>query len=135
MLEADTGNAYLIEINPRSTQVGHLTLGHGRDLPAALYAAVSEQAVQPAPKLTEKDTIALFPHEWLRDPGSVFLQSGYHDVPWGEPELVRACIRKRLKQSAWYSQRNWTKDFRRSSPSSMSSLAKDRTVEVRCEAE
>jgi hypothetical protein len=79
-----------------------LTLGPGRDLPAALYAAVSEQTVQPAPKLTEKDTIALFPHEWLRDPGSAFLQSGYHDVPWEEPELVRACIRKRLKQSAWF---------------------------------
>lgn len=27
MLEANTGNAYLIEINPRTTQVGHLTLG------------------------------------------------------------------------------------------------------------
>src|SRR2546427_8309941 len=63
MLEADTGNAYLIEINPRCTQDGHLTLGPGRDLPAALYAAVSEQTVQPAPKLTEKDTIALFQHE------------------------------------------------------------------------
>ena len=37
MLEAHTGNAYLIEINPRSTQVGHLTLGLGRDIPAALY--------------------------------------------------------------------------------------------------
>jgi hypothetical protein len=135
MLEADTGNAYLIEINPRSTQVGHLTLGPGRDLPAALYAAVSEQTVQPAAKLTEKDTIALFPHEWLRDPGSAFLQSGYHDVPWAEPELVRACVRTGRKQSAWNSQRNWTKDFGRSSPSSMSSLAKDRTVEVRCEAE
>jgi hypothetical protein len=135
MLEADTGNAYLIEINPRSTQVGHLTLGPGRDLPAALYAAVSEQTVQPAPKLTEKDTIALFPHEWLRDPASKFLETGYHDVPWGEPELVRACVRTSRKQSAWYSQRNWTKDFGPSSASSVSSLAKDRTVEVRCEAE
>ena len=135
MLEADTGNAYLIEINPRSTQVGHLTLGPGRDLPAALYAAVSEQTVQPAPKLTEKDTIALFPHEWLRDPASKFLETGYHDVPWEEPELVRACVRTSRKQSAWYSQRNWTKDFGHSSASSVSSLAKDRTVEVRCEAE
>ncbi|PYX10834.1 MAG: hypothetical protein DMG88_01030 [Acidobacteria bacterium] len=105
MLEADTGNAFLIEINPRSTQVGHLTLGPGRDLPAALYAAVSGQAVQPAAKLTEKDTIALFPHEWLQDPASSFLQSGYHDVPWQEPELVRACVRKRPK-IGWYSRQN-----------------------------
>jgi hypothetical protein len=135
MLESHTGNAHLIEINPRATQVGHLTLGPGRDLPAALYAAVSGQTIQSAPKVTEKDTVALFPHEWIRDPGSTFLRSGYHDVPWEEPELVRACVRTSRKQSAWYSQRNCTEDFGRSSPSSMSSLAKDRTVEVRCEAE
>jgi hypothetical protein len=105
MLEAQTGNAHLIEINPRATQVGHLTLGPGRDLPAALYAAVSEQALQTAPKVTDNETIALFPQEWARDPGSTYLQSGYHDVPWDEPELVRACVRSRHKWSAWHSQR------------------------------
>ena len=73
MLEAETGNAYLIEINPRSTQVGHLSLGPGRDLPAALYAALSGAAPQPASKITENDTIALFPQEWIRDPGSPLL--------------------------------------------------------------
>ena len=98
ILEASTGNAYLIEMNPRATQVGHLTLGPGRDLPAALYAALSGDVMQSAPKLTENDTIALFPHEWLRNPQSSFLQSGYHDVPWDEPELVRACVSARPKQ-------------------------------------
>jgi carbamoylphosphate synthase large subunit len=107
MLEEHTGNAYLIEINPRATQVGHLTLGPGRDLPAALYAAVSEQAVREAPKVTENKTITLFPQEWLRDPKSAFLESGYHDVPWEEPELVRACVHPRRKQNAWYSQETW----------------------------
>ena len=33
MLEDATGSAYLIEINPRSTQVGHLTLGPGGTSP------------------------------------------------------------------------------------------------------
>ena len=103
MLEAETGNAYLIEINPRATQVGHLALGPGRDLPAALFAALSGRAVQTAPKVTEKETIALFPQEWIRDPQSAFLQSAYHDVPWEEPELVRDCVSNRKKQSAWYS--------------------------------
>ncbi len=103
MLEADTEKAYLIEINPRSTQVGHLSLGPGRDIPAALYAALSGRAVQPAPRVTEKDTIALFPQEWIRDPESPFLQSAYHDIPWEEPELVRDCVANRRKQSAWYS--------------------------------
>jgi hypothetical protein len=97
MLEAHTGNAHLIEINPRATQVGHLTLGPGHDLPAALYAALSGEEIRTAPKLTDNDTIALFPQEWTRDPASPFLQSGYHDVPWGEPELLRACAVKGRK--------------------------------------
>jgi glutathione synthase/RimK-type ligase-like ATP-grasp enzyme len=106
MLETDTQHTYLIEINPRVTQVGHLNLGPGCDLPAALYAALSGKAVQPAPKVTEKDTIALFPQEWIRDPQSAYLQSAYHDVPWKKPELVRDCVNSRQKQSAWYSRLN-----------------------------
>lgn len=92
ILEESTGDPYLLEMNPRATQIGHLTLGPSRDLPAALCAAVSGRPIRHAPKVTEKDTIALFPQEWKRDPMSAFLQSGYHDVPWGDPELVRACI-------------------------------------------
>jgi hypothetical protein len=103
MLEADTGNAYLIEINPRSTQVGHLTLGPGRDLPAALYSALSGEAVRTAPKVTENETIVLFPQEWMRDPESSFLTSGYHDVPWDEPQLLRACVQQRSKKNPWFS--------------------------------
>ena len=99
MLEEDTGHAYLIEINPRTTQVGHLALGPGRDLPAALFAAVSGEDPVRATKVTDNDTIALFPHEWVRDPASPFLQAAHHDIPWDEPELVTACIRTVQKQS------------------------------------
>jgi phosphoribosylaminoimidazole carboxylase (NCAIR synthetase) len=94
LLEEGTGNAFLIEINPRATQVGHLRLGPGRDLPAALVAAVSEEPVREAPSLTENVTIVLFPQEWKRNPQSAFLKSGYHDVPWEQPDLVRACVRR-----------------------------------------
>ncbi len=90
MLEEQTGNPYLIEVNPRATQVGHLTLGPGRDLPAALYSALTGEVIREAPKVTENRTIALFPQEWKRNPESSFLQSGYHDIPWEEPELIRA---------------------------------------------
>lgn len=106
MLEAQTGNAYLIEINPRLTQVAHLTLGLERDLPAALYSAVSGNPVSPSPRITEADTIALFPQEWIRDPNSSFLRTAYHDVPWDRPELIRACVRARRKQRAWYSEQD-----------------------------
>jgi len=92
ILEEQTGNAHLIEMNPRATQVGHLTLGPGRDLPAALYAAASGKPLQIAPRITENDMIALFPQEWIRNRTSAFLASAYHDVPWEELELVRACV-------------------------------------------
>jgi len=107
MLEAQTGNPYLIEINPRATQVGHLRLGPGRDLPAALYAAVTGKAIQTAPKITENDTIALFPQEWIRNPASPFLTTGYHDVPWEEPDLVEDCVHQLSKQTAWYLKQRW----------------------------
>ncbi len=32
VLESSSGNPYLIEMNPRATQAGHLTLGPGRDI-------------------------------------------------------------------------------------------------------
>lgn len=107
VLEASTRDAYLIEINPRSTQVGHLALGPGRDLAFALVSAAVGTNIQPSQTLIDNQTIALFPQEWARDPASSFLQSAYHDVPWEEPELIRACVdrvRKRnrsLKKSDW----------------------------------
>jgi glutathione synthase/RimK-type ligase-like ATP-grasp enzyme len=106
MIESRTGNAYLIEMNPRSTQVGHLNLGAGHDLPSAAYAVLSGQRMPPLRKITENDTIALFPQEWLRDPESPFLQSAYHDVPLDEPELVQDCMRKRRSQPSSVN-RNW----------------------------
>lgn len=94
IIEEGTGHAHLIEMNPRTTQVGHLTLGFGRDLPAELFAAVTQQTVREAQCVTDKTTIALFPQEWNRDSHSPFLESAYHDVPWEEPDLIRACVRK-----------------------------------------
>jgi formate-dependent phosphoribosylglycinamide formyltransferase (GAR transformylase) len=108
MLEAQTAKAYLIEINPRTTQVGHLQLGAGRDLPAALHAAISGGVVCETTKLTESDTIAFFPQEWLRNAESAFLQSGYHDVPWDAPELVRLGLRKQRKWGARFSRGKWS---------------------------
>lgn len=111
ILEERTGDPYLIEINPRATQVGHLALGAERDLPTALYSALSGRALQVSPKITENDTIALFPQEWLRNPASSFIKSGYHDVPWEEADFVLLCIRRRQKQTSWYSQQKLSQSF------------------------
>jgi hypothetical protein len=111
MLEAQTGSSYLIEINPRTTQVAHLRLGPGRDLLAALHAAISGSVIRETASITERDTIAFFPQEWLRNPGSTFLRSGYHDVPWEEPELVRLGLRKQRKWGAWFSEKKLHQAF------------------------
>ena len=135
MLEAHTGNAHLIEINPRTTQVGHLSLGLEHDLPAALYAALTGNEIQPAPKITESDTIALFPQEWARDPKSEFLQLAYHDVPWEEPELIRSCVRKG-KPNAWPSRSGLAAAFsgdRRLSP--VVAPSQSGSVRLDCKAE
>lgn len=99
ILEAATGYAYLIEMNPRATQVGHLALGPGHDLPAALYAAITGDEIRATPRITDKDTIALFPQEWLKNPVSEFLHSAYHDVPWEEPEFVSTCLERRKSKT------------------------------------
>lgn len=89
ILESKTGSAYLIEMNPRATPISHLSLGPGRDLPAALYARLTDSTAEGAPAVTHHDIIALFPGEWQRNPRSPYLHSAYHDVPWEEPALVR----------------------------------------------
>jgi formate-dependent phosphoribosylglycinamide formyltransferase (GAR transformylase) len=105
MLEERTRDTYLVEMNPRPTQVGHLALGPGRDLAAALCAVLSGTPIHESPKVTENDTVTLFPHEWLRSPESPFMRSGYHDVPWEESEFIRACVGTQRKQKALYAQR------------------------------
>jgi hypothetical protein len=89
MIEAATSAAYLIEMNPRSTPVCALRLGGGRDLTEALLARVMGRPVRERPPRTERDIIVAFPETWMLDPGNSFLRSGYHDVPWEQPALVR----------------------------------------------
>ncbi len=107
ILEEGTGKAYVIEANPRATQVCHLPLGAGHDLPASLYASVTGEPLGNVTSVTDRELIALFPQAWVQNPTSEYLQSAYHDVPWDEPELVRACMK--LRQNRWHSYANWVR--------------------------
>lgn len=82
------GRVHLLEMNARATPTMHLALGH--DLPAALMTAARLPA-RPRPPVTDKAEIALFPREWLRDPASDWLKTAWHDVPWDDPAVVKAC--------------------------------------------
>lgn len=111
LLAKDNEKPFLIEMNPRATQVGHLPLGPGRDLPSALTAAVSGKTIPETRKITENSTIALFPQEWFRNPQSTFLSSAYHDIPWEEPDLIRDCLRSSRKWNDWRSLEEWVQIF------------------------
>jgi len=101
MIEAATGASYMIEMNPRCTPIATVRLGPNRDLMEALVASVSGRAMRERVPVTERDVIVYFPHTWRQDPSSVFLRTGYHDVPWEQPELVRALMLPELRERYW----------------------------------
>ena len=92
MIEAATGAAYLIEMNPRNTPICALRLGPGRDLAEALVARIAGRPVRERSPRTERDVVVFFPDTWQEDPASHLLHSGFHDVPWDHPDLVRALM-------------------------------------------
>jgi predicted ATP-grasp superfamily ATP-dependent carboligase len=92
MIEAATGAAYLIEMNPRNTPICSLRLGPGRDLAEALVARIAGRPVRERAPRTERDIVVFFPDTWQEDPASHFLHSGFHDVPWEQPDLVRVLM-------------------------------------------
>lgn len=83
------GQVHLLEMNARATPTAHLMLG--QDLPAALLQSAGLPARLREP-VTAKQDVAIFPREWMRDPASPWLKNAYHDVPWDDPDVMRACI-------------------------------------------
>jgi len=96
IVEDGTGDAYMIEMNPRATQLGHLNVLPEGSLVDVLAAKLMNTAASPAAGTTRIDNtiIALFPYAWKTDPGNRLLITGYHDVPWDQPELVNELMRK-----------------------------------------
>lgn len=89
MIENKTGTAYLVELNPRCAMPCHLRFGQGRDLIGRLCSELSGLPPNQARFVPDSDIVSYFPQAWLSDPTSEALRSGYHDVPWGEPDLLR----------------------------------------------
>ncbi len=105
MIEAGSGQAHLIEMNPRCTPVCHLQLGKGRDMVAALYAQLSGEPYVETPPVTQQEMIAYFPPEGSASPE--FQKSSFQDVPQGEPELVQELLRPWPERSFLYRATNY----------------------------
>jgi hypothetical protein len=94
VMESATGYAWLIELNPRCTQLGHLRLPNQGDLAGVMTAKLRGTTfIMPEPgDCIEGDTVAFFPQTFTWNPKSIYLRSGYHDVPWEEPALLRELL-------------------------------------------
>ena len=103
VIETHSGTPYLLEINPRATQICHLALAATRDIPGAVYSMVSGKPRREVGDPITNRTIALFPNAWQLDPDSHVLRTAYHDVPWAEPALVRDGVapRSRITSKNW----------------------------------
>ena len=90
VIERGTDRAFLLEMNVRPTQICHLAFGADSDMVGALanrHGATTGRRALPA--MSER-TIAFYPQEVWRDPGSAYLVTAFHDVPWHVPAFVDA---------------------------------------------
>jgi len=92
MLDPETHRTWLIEMNPRCTQLGHLPLTKDGDLAGAFCQKLVDRKCIPDEARIENEVIAFFPQAVLSDPCNPLLRSSYHDVPWEEPQLVRELL-------------------------------------------
>jgi ATP-grasp domain len=101
VLESGTGAAYLIELNPRSTQLGHLRLPGQGDLAGVFSAKLKGEDPPLEGDPITSDTVAFFPQAFSWNPQSPYLHRGYHDVPWEEPGLLRELLREPWPDRQW----------------------------------
>ncbi len=94
MIEDATGDAYLIELNPRCTQLGHLQIAMQGDLVGALCGATGGCRSQQNESPITEEIIAFFPEALFSKPECPFLATSYVDVPWEEPGLVIELMRR-----------------------------------------
>lgn len=113
ILERSTGAAYLIEMNPRCTQLGHLPLAPQGDLAGTWFAALTGRSASRG-ESGALDTIAFFPQALRWGAQSDYLDSVHHDVPWEERRLVELLMREPWPERQWSARAyHW---FRRATP-------------------
>jgi hypothetical protein len=102
VIESGTGVPFLIEMNPRCTQLGHIEFA-GQGCLAGVLAAVLRGEPPPeahSPVLNE--TIALFPQALAAgERCRPYLKASFHDVPSEEPKLVDELMLKSWPQRRW----------------------------------
>ncbi len=105
VLEADSGAAYLIELNPRCTQLGHLSIARQGSLAGLLCRKLGVPSLPSPPRkqniaLTPGETIAFFPKAFV-NPTFGYQGEGYQDLPRDQPELMRELMKEDWPDRQW----------------------------------
>jgi ATP-grasp domain len=103
VLDKSSRLPYLIEVNPRATQLGHLPLVRGRDLASALCMKLSGQICETGENSVEGKVIAFFPKadHWVAR--CSFPSGIYNDVPQNQPQLVNELMLPSWPERQWIS--------------------------------
>jgi hypothetical protein len=102
ILEKKTGHAYLIEMNPRCTQLGHLPIALQGDLAGIFCRAFLDADLQRQQRSFCEKTIVFFPQAIMSNAKFPYLQTSYVDVPWGEPRLVRELMGRDWRDRSFF---------------------------------
>jgi hypothetical protein len=106
VLEAESGAAYLIEMNPRCTQLGHLPISGLGDLAGLLCrklgvpSPTSTDSARPS-GLASGETIAFFPKAYSGNPANDYLGKGYQDLPLEDHALMRELLKEEWPDRQW----------------------------------
>ena len=117
ILEEKTGAPFLIELNARCTQLGHLIIPDQGDLARLLCTELGARGRAVAqPELPiDRDIIAFFPQALAWNPDSPHMQQCHHDIPWSQPALVRELLRDPWAERQWLSRLyHWVRGKERS---------------------
>ena len=101
MIEATTGKAYLIEMNPRATPACHLPDARAGRMTAALLCRLRGESLPRPVEHPGPGLVVMFPGEWRANPASPYLHAPGHDVPWAHPALVRDGLEPPWSERGW----------------------------------
>ncbi len=93
MVDEATGQALLIELNPRVTPLANIRLEPGRDLIGAAATVLSGVLCLPPKTMPSGDLVAHFPIAWNWNRDNALLAACFQDVPWDEPALMADMLR------------------------------------------
>ena len=99
MVDPATGDARVIEVNPRSTALAGVQTLEG--ISPALAAAVAFGATDARPPTPARDLVAYFPKAWTEHPGDFRLSLCSADLPDEDPALVEALLEAPWGEKSW----------------------------------